>query len=111
MINKKYPEIKLLDENVEQWIKVIERSESGYATQVEIGDTIITGKEVRGLFDLRSSFFDVEYNNGQFIFKVKGYGHGVGLSQYGADYMGRQGSTHKEILEHYYKNSVLISIK
>ena len=36
------------------------------------------------------------------IFDVKGYGHGVGLSQYGADYMARQGSTWQEILEHYY---------
>ena len=51
---------------------------------------------------LRSTCFDVEYSDGEFTVTCRGYGHGVGMSQYGADYMARQGSTWQEILKHYY---------
>lgn len=51
---------------------------------------------------LRSACFTVKYADGAFQFTVHGFGHGVGMSQYGADYMARQGSTWQEILTHYY---------
>ena len=53
---------------------------------------------------LRSASFEVEYSNKLFTFTVRGYGHGVGLSQYGAQYMAKNGADFKEILTHYYKD-------
>ena len=60
------------------------------------------GRELRELLGLRSTDFTVEYGDGQFRFTVYGYGHGVGMSQYGAKLMAEQGSGFREILAHYY---------
>lgn len=67
-----------------------------------MGGVSCTGKQLRTALGLRSACFTVEYKNGGFLFQVKGYGHGVGMSQYGADYMARQGSDWEDILRHYY---------
>ncbi len=88
------------------WFSNLEHSNSGYVTSVSVGDQVLSGLELRNLLGLRSSHFDVEYN-GNFIFTVRGYGHGAGLSQNGADYMARQGSTFDEILMHYYPDTTL----
>ena len=53
-------------------------------------------------------FFEVKYENGTFTFYVKGYGHGVGMSQVGAEYMANQGSSYDEILAWYYPNTTLV---
>ena len=65
----------------------------------------LTGEEIRNAFSLRSSAFKITTTENEVTFKVSGYGHGVGMSQYGADFMARQGSTYEEILKHYYKNT------
>ena len=57
---------------------------------------------MRTVFGLRSATFTVTYAEGMFTFAVRGYGHGVGMSQHGADYLARQGYTYRQILEHYY---------
>lgn len=102
----KYPDLKFPTEK-KQWFQVIERSPSGYILLIDAGDSTLHGKDVRSVLDLRSSDFDVTYENGKFNFTVRGYGHGVGLSQYGADYMARQGATYEEILTHYYTGATL----
>ena len=61
----------------------------------------------RSLLGLRSSDFTVACDGASFTFTVRGYGHGVGLSQYGADYLARQGATFDEILAHYYPGATL----
>ena len=91
----------------EDWFVVKERSDSGYVTQIQVGDQILHGKEVRQVLGLKSSDFTVSFQNGTFAFQVEGYGHGVGLSQYGADYMARQGATFDEILTHYFTGAKL----
>lgn len=89
------------------WIGKSIRSESGYVTEITIGNQTVSGSQVRTALDLRSSDFTISYENGIFTFKVVGYGHGVGLSQYGADYMARQGASFDEILLHYYPGTTL----
>lgn len=79
-----------------------ERTESGTVTSIYAGDTALSGSKIRSLFSLRSSNFEVSYKDGKYNFTVYGYGHGVGMSQYGADCMAKQGSDFKEILLHYY---------
>ena len=73
----------------------------------------IEGTEIRKIFSLRSSNFDVEYDSQKenFIFKVKGYGHGVGMSQTGAQYMAKQGADYQKILSWYYPNTSITNSK
>ena len=64
-----------------------------------------------GLFCLRSADFSVDYADGAFIFTTCGYGHAVGMSQYGADAMARRGYTFREILAHYYPGAELVEVE
>ena len=76
--------------------------------QIKICGTTLEGSAVRDAFKLRSQTFDLSYNKEKgFTFTVRGYGHGVGMSQYGANYMALQGSTYIEILSWYYKDCKL----
>jgi len=87
----------------DSWIKITEITKNGSVKKLLISGKEFTGEEIRKLFDLRSLNFTVEFKDGSFEFSVKGYGHGVGMSQNGANYMAKQGSNYKEILEYYYK--------
>lgn len=87
----------------DKWIGNIELTASGSVKIIEIGDKKFSGAEIRSALGLRSACFEVEYKNGKFVFTVKGYGHNVGMSQYGANEMAKNGSNYRQILEHYYK--------
>ena len=104
------PDIALGDDP-SSWLTVEERSPSGYVTELSAGDQTISGADLRGMLGLRSSDFSIACDGSSFTFTDNGYGHGVGLSQYGADYMARQGATFDEILTHYYKGAQLAIIK
>ena len=79
------------------------RTESGSVRTVNICGNAVSGSSIRAALDLRSANFEVAFSEGKFIFTVIGYGHGIGMSQYGAHYMAMQGKTYEEILIHYYK--------
>jgi len=87
----------------QSWIKVMEKTESGRVKKIKVGDKVLTGREMRELFDLRSSDFTMEVKNQQIVFQMKGYGHGVGMSQYGANGMAKEGKKAEEIVKYYYK--------
>lgn len=76
--------------------------DSVHVESVTIGGVSVSGPSVRSIFGLRSASFTAEAGDGKITFYVTGYGHGVGLSQYGANAMAEAGSTWREILEHYY---------
>lgn len=78
------------------------KTESGYYTEIKIGNKKFNGNEVRSIFNLKSPYFEVEESESNMIFTVYGRGHGVGMSQYSADYMARQGFTYEDILLHFY---------
>jgi len=80
----------------------INRSEGGAVTKIEIGNKTLKGTEIRTLFSLRSGCFDIVTSDDNIVFKVKGYGHGVGMSQYGANYYAKKGYKYEEILSKYY---------
>lgn len=84
-------------------MKITEKSKSGTVLKAKINSTELTGEEIQQAFSLRSRVFTVKTAKDSVTFTVTGYGHGVGMSQYGADFMARQGSTCDEILSHYYK--------
>ena len=89
------------------WIGKPERTTAGSVLTVSVGGVPVTGAKMRSLFDLRSANFTVSYKDGAFTFTVHGYGHGVGMSQYGANLMAKEGATYDEILHHYYTDVVL----
>lgn len=104
-----YPEITLGDDPV-NWFGEPQRSSSGYVTEIAVGDSLLHGKDIRQLFDLRSHNFDIQYTDAGFAFITYGYGHGVGLSQYGADFLARQGDTYDAILANYYEGATLVEV-
>ena len=67
-----------------------------------------SGTELRGLFSLRSTAFTLTYADGEFVFTVTGFGHGVGMSQYGAEVMAASGADYRAILAHYYPGTELV---
>ena len=92
----------------EEWIGELRRDGSGRVASLELGGVPLGGKEVRGLFSLRSTAFELLFEDGVFTFIVTGFGHGVGMSQYGADKMARLGADYREILAHYYPGTELV---
>ncbi len=91
-----------LNGEASDWIGDVKADENGYVQSAVIGGGEFTGLRVRDALGLRSAVFTYEYKDGTFRFTTEGYGHGVGMSQYGADYMARQGSSWEEIIKHYY---------
>ncbi len=96
-----------LPQNAADFIGEITRSSSGGVKTIAVGDKVFTGNEFRKALSLRSANFDVTFTDNTFQFTVRGYGHGVGMSQCGAEYMAKQGSTFSEILAWYYKDCTL----
>ncbi len=84
------------------WFSDLTRTASGRVAAISLGGVSMTGGAARALFSLRSTCFDVAFADGVFTFSVTGYGHGVGLSQYGANAMAKDGATWRDIVAHYY---------
>ena len=99
-------------ENPESWVGEITLNSSGRVDNIKICGKIISGKRLREIFSLRSTDFYLEYKeiDGEFIFNVKGYGHGVGMSQHGANLMAQEGKNYKDILLWYYMGVDIINI-
>ena len=89
--------------NLKNSVKINETSKSGTVLKAVLNKKEFTGEEMRKAFSLRSPVFTVKTTDKTVTFNVTGYGHGIGMSQYGADFMARQGSSYEEILKHYYK--------
>ncbi|MBO4941549.1 MAG: stage II sporulation protein D [Clostridia bacterium] len=79
-----------------------QRTEGGSVSTINIAGKTFKGTELRSIFGLKSANFTVSATDATVTFTVKGYGHGVGMSQTGANYMAKEGHTYKEILSHYY---------
>lgn len=88
-------------------IKILSRTNRNHVKEIKIQNSTFSGTEIRNILELRSTNFNIELTNNSIIFNVSGYGHGVGMSQYGAEAMAKSGSTYKEILSHYYPGTSL----
>lgn len=91
----------------DSWLAGIVPDEAGRVAYLRIGGQSLSGTFVRRSLELRSTDFDVAYDGDRFVFSVAGYGHGVGMSQYGADILAGQGCSYADILAHYYPNTTL----
>ncbi len=106
LLNKlktKYADIQIDFSNNES-IKILERTESDRVKTIKFGNHNLSGVETRTILGLRSTNFELEKQSNQIKFYVKGYGHGVGMSQTGADSLAKQGSNAEDIIHHFYAN-------
>ena len=103
-LTDKYPDIQITKENFYEKIKLIEKTDSGRVKTLAIDDVIINGRDIRDLYGLNSTNFQIMYDKNLNLIEIEtyGYGHGVGMSQWGANGMAKQGSSYEEILKHYY---------
>ncbi|WP_404427505.1 stage II sporulation protein D [Ureibacillus chungkukjangi] len=83
----------------------LQKNNTGRVETVTMKDHEWTGRDFRTLLDLRSTDFQIKTQDGQVVITTEGYGHGVGMSQYGADALADNGLTALKIIEHYYKNT------
>lgn len=109
LLQKSFPKAKLSTDH-KQWIKPLTYSESGYITAVEVGGVSVHGKELRTALGLRSTNFTLSYQEDKIVITTLGYGHGVGMSQNGANYMAKEGADYVEILSHYYPKTDIVHI-
>lgn len=111
LISSQYKDI-LFAFDKESWLVIREKSSSGTVTKIDVGNMTMTGTELRNVLGLKSATFTVSYNDKEdkFTIETKGYGHGVGLSQYGANQMAEKGFRYDEILKHYYKGAELADV-
>ena len=101
-----HPELKLSGAP-DRWFGAAAENGSGRVETVSVGGTDIEGTELRRIFGLRSACFTVAADSESVTFRVTGYGHGVGMSQYGANQLAREGKTWQEILEWYYTGATV----
>ena len=103
VLKQNYPKIKL-SSSKNEWFKITKRSQAGSVISAKAGSIKITGSNLRYIFGLNSQNISISYDKSKdvFIFESKGFGHCVGMSQYGANELAKQGKDYKEILKHYY---------
>lgn len=109
-INAAYPAAKLTKDGLSESVRVMETTAAGRVQLLKIGRAAATGREMRALFGLDSTLFTLEMRDGQVLFHTKGFGHGVGMSQTGANGMALGGRTFDEILLYYYTGVTIGSI-
>jgi stage II sporulation protein D len=102
-----YPKADLSSKDCSDWFGEETFDDAGLPTAIEIGGITVETSSVRALFSLRSASFTVECEGDTITFYVTGYGHGVGMSQYGANALAKEGKTAEEILEWYYQGAEL----
>ena len=95
---------------VPEQIKITSHTSSGYVDKVTINQKTYTGREIREKLSLPSSCFQIQFSSKGYTFITHGNGHGVGMSQYGAQAMALEKKSYKEILHHYYQNIEIESI-
>lgn len=100
-ITSEFPDINL-SPDPSCWYSGEKRSSGGAVISCKIGNKALKGTDIRRIFSLRSHNYTLTYENGKFVFDVKGYGHGVGMSQWGAKFYADEGKNYRDILRIYY---------
>lgn len=102
-LNGAYPN-KTTGQFTKDNIEIISHTSGGRVAEMQVGEATFKGTEIRNALGLSSALFSISFSQDgtEITFTSDGFGHGVGMSQYGADGMAEEGSDYKEILEHYY---------
>ncbi len=105
---RSFPGAELPEDSPQEWVGSVTPSAGGRVGSISIGSQEISGLAMRQLFALRSTDFNLKWTGECFLFTVQGYGHGLGMSQYGANAMAKNGASYDEILAHYYPGTELV---
>ena len=108
-LKTKYSDIQI-DFNNNDDIKILDYTDGNRVKTVKFGNHELSGVETRTILGLKSTNFEIIKENDNIKFSVKGYGHGVGMSQTGADTMAKQGSNYEDIIKHFYKDVEITNI-
>ncbi|MCK9443987.1 MAG: stage II sporulation protein D [Tissierellaceae bacterium] len=103
-IKSAYPKVNISEENIHEKIKLIDKTMTGRVKKVSIDGIVVEGRDLRDIFELNSTSFVITLDKELNLIEIEthGYGHGVGMSQWGANSMAKNGSNYEEILKHYY---------
>lgn len=103
IFHSQYPNSGLSASKLDQQIKILSWTDSGRVRELMVGNTKIKATEFRTLYNLNSTDFSFRFKQGKVYIDTTGYGHGVGMSQIGANAMAKEGKDYREILKHYYR--------
>lgn len=106
-IQEVFPEVQLTEEPLTEQMTVEQRDSQEYVLEIRIGDRTVTGEEFRQELELSSSNFTIQNLDEKIRFLCKGLGHGLGLSQFGANELAKQGMTYQQILFTYFPDIAL----
>lgn len=96
-----------LSQSPSNWFTNIRQQPNGTVTALTVGGVEVGGNQLRTILDLRSACFTISFEGDEVVFSVTGYGHGVGMSQYGANVMASGGMGYKDILTWYYTGAAV----
>lgn len=99
-----------LEYNKNLKVEILDRSQTNRINKIKINGKEYTGREIYNMLEIKSTDFSINQNGDNVVIKMKGYGHGVGMSQYGALGMANHGYKYEEILKHYYNDTKIKKI-
>ena len=102
ILNSAFPGANILADTIALQVSIERRTETGRAAEMRVGDLTVAAKDFRAALSLNSTLFTISSNESAITFTEKGYGHGVGMSQAGANAMAAAGAAWQDILTHYY---------
>ncbi|GIM29684.1 stage II sporulation protein D [Clostridium polyendosporum] len=111
IVNNAYYQANLNKANIKSQVKILGRNTGGTVSEVALGNVRIKGTDFRKLFSLNSANFNIQFNLKGVTINCIGYGHDVGLSQWGANVMAKNGNKFNEILTHYYTGVKIVYIE
>jgi len=109
-LNKEFSKAKLTVKKAASQVKVLSRFDSGRVELVQVGGAEVTGREFRRALSLNSANFRLKFSDDEVEIETSGFGHGVGMSQYGANAMAKEGADYRRILHHYYTDVDIVSM-
>ena len=109
-INRSWSKAGLKSSSLEKQVKIVSRYDSGRVEAIRLGGAMATGKELRKALGLDSANFSLKFTENSVLITTRGFGHGVGMSQLGANAMAKSGSDYLKILTHYYTGTEVVSI-
>ena len=109
-LSKYYTDLELSEDNFFEKVSITSRDSAGYVTKIDLGSLTVSGEEFAKVLGFTSNHFYIEEYEGKVRIICNGAGHGVGLSQYGANAMAEEDSSYESILEYYYTGASLADI-
>ncbi|KEI12982.1 stage II sporulation protein D [Clostridium novyi] len=111
MLNQWNPKCNIKSKSIKKQVHILKRSKAGTVLKMKVGDKCIGGIKFRTILKLNSANFNIDFYKKQVEITCRGYGHGVGMSQWGSKAMAEDGYDYKKILKHYYKGTNIIKLK